>query len=81
MIRYRPVTIERRWFHKPLTTTSNTWIATKPTNSQATMKCTARAACRPPNTSTQPGSRELSHGDIAHPASTIKGSSTKMTAR
>ena len=76
-----PVTIERRWFHSPLTMTSKTWMPTKATSSQAMTKCSLRADCRPPSTATQPGHSESIQGDIDQPASTISGSSAKTTPR
>src|SRR6185436_8646140 len=79
--RYRPVTIERRWFHSPDTITSNTWIATKATRSHAATKWIVRAACRPPKRSTQPGNTEFIHGLIATPIRMMSGSRMKITMR
>jgi hypothetical protein len=75
------VIIERTWFQSPETITSKMWTSANATRSHAATKWMVLADWRPPKKSTQPGMIESSHGDIAKPISTTRGSSTKITER
>src|SRR6266849_4523425 len=76
---YQPVTIERMLLNTPVVSTMKTWPNVNETKPNAKMKCTLRAACRPPNIAGSQWKAMSSCGDIAMPENKTRGVSKTKT--
>ena len=76
---YQPVSMERRLFQVPDSTTITIWMMKNPKNEKAQMKWMVRALCRPPKIQGRTGKAASMVGDMVNPVRTTNGASTNST--